>query len=51
MIKTHTTKATVVGESNKAGVWGLLLEAIGSSGAEPPTLQRFYSFFFKNAHF
>jgi len=47
MLETHLTKATVVGESNNAGVWGLPPKANGSSEAEPSTLRRFYSFFQK----
>jgi len=47
MLETQSTKATAVGKSNNAEVWGRNtepLEANGGSGAEPPTLRR-YSFF------
>jgi len=48
MLETHWMKATAVGESNNAGVWGRSTkppEANMGSGAESTTLQRFYSFF------
>jgi len=52
MLETHSTKATAVGESNNAGVWGSEPpDANGGSWAEPPTLRRFYSYFFKITHF
>jgi len=43
MLETHSTKATAVGKSNNARVWGRSPqppEANGGSGADPSTLQR-----------
>jgi len=53
MLKTHSTKATVVGESSNASVWRQSSqppETNGGSRAEPLTQRRFYSFY-KNTDF
>jgi len=52
--ETGGDQAILVGGNNNTGVWGQspqLPEANGGSGAEPPTLRRFYSFLYKKYAF
>jgi len=50
VLEMNFDKVVIVGESNNAGVWGRSPqqpEANGGSEADPPTLRRFFTSFYK----
>jgi len=53
-ISNEVDKVAIISESNTAGIWGQNRqspEANGGSGADPPTLRRYFTIFYQKYAF